>query len=294
MLGIPYFYGETNNIIQMIEHTDTYTLLHTNVYEFIQNENMLFCIDKWVYSWSKDILFNYRDKWCRLPYYRFDLKSIDFDTDSNGHILYQEGNYYIRYNYELCYMDILLNKEYVCYDVKTNEKYKVYFDSWLPNNFEFTLVDLHNLYVYSAFLDDNLMLKDFEVGYHSISSVKECYYNIEYSLRHDLQLADYKVPPLKIDYRDVRRYTYSQLICLTNMFIDTDDRYKIRRLKFESYLYCCLREHLIPKDAVDLWKQLGTNLTYIKYKRNGIPLIIKSYWLDDVNICKKHTYDKRV
>lgn len=289
--AIPYFGNNNNNIINYILESEELETKNIDIYNFIISNiehNIVVIIDnKWL-TWLNDIEFNYRDKKCTLAYWKFDTMLIDKNLIKNNKYQYlltdSNNNYYVRYNYEYCEINIEPGVSITVFDVNTNKKYSVTFSSYIEED-EFNISKLYELYVNSCYLDDKL-LNEHAKGYYYIDKFYKKLTNIELLLRKRLDIPTFKnfehTEKYK-DYRDVRNYKIEQVQHLYGLVYETED-YKIRRLRFESYLYCILRQQILS-DNEEFNKefiQLGKTKYIIKYGSN-IKLIFKSYWLDNFN-----------
>ena len=300
--GIPYF-GEDNQSIweNILNSYIKKSLNEESLYDLIDkriNKRCVVVIDnKWL-SWLNDITFNYRDKECYIPYYTFELFEIDehnLKTDNKGHLLFDGDTVRIRYNYKLEKYNININKlSLVIYDLDTDEKYKVSTNKWIDELY-FDINKLYNLYLDSCYVDDDFLITKHTGGYHFITKVVDGFFNKECYLRKENRLQHYSTGSVIIcEYRDVRQYKNHEVVKKEG-FRETSDTYKIRRLKFESYLYCILREKLSPnkkhKKFLADWDKLGKSSEYIKYG-NNIKLIIKSYWLNSYQSIKYKSWTR--
>lgn len=299
--GIPYF-GEDNNtkykeIIEgVVEHSKSYDSLYDLVMAESDNNPIVVVDNKWL-TWFNDIVFNYRDKECYIPYYEYQIyhtDSTNLRTDNKGHLLLAEdGTLGIRYNFIFKKCDIDINKmSFILYNTQTSEKYQVAAKRWY-NDKEFSIRKLHSLYVDSSYAEDDFVFNKHSGGYHYINKTVKGFRNKENNLREEYNLQTYSNEHKYIrDYRDVRSYTYEEVVIKEGMR-EGLDLYKIRRLRFESYLYCVLRQHSEPddKEFKKEWNKLGKTRTFIKYGDN-IKLIIKSYWLDEYNPVPKKSWSR--
>lgn len=291
MKRIPYFGKNSNDIMLHINKAEIEDTIETDLYSFVINNisnDIVFVFEDYVYAWVSDIKFNYRDKECYIPYYKFDLYyDTDRLNDNNGHLIIKDNKRYIRYNFDLATCKILLNTYYICYSVSQQKKFKIIFNRYYTGLF--SINTLYKLYINSCYSDDNYLVVKHEGGYHYINKKTDSYKNLEGILRVKYDLREYKNKEY-IDYRDVREYKYIELVDKLGL-IENSEIYKIRRLRFESYLYCNLREENQPMDYdKDEWNKLGKTYDYIKYygyDKQVIPLFIKSYWLNDNLVTKK-------
>lgn len=285
---IPYFGKESNCIREEINTSQIEDIITTDLYSFVMNHlenDTIFIINKYFYSYVSDIKFNYRDKRCFIPYYAYSLYPDRLLTvnDNNGHLIVEDDHRYVRYNFEYSELEVKLNTEYLVYSIRQRKKYKIIFNRYYTEIFSIEM--LYKLYFNSCFKEDNFLVLKHEKGYHYINRVTDEYKNREKILRAKYELPEFKSNSYK-DYRDVREYKYYDLLERVGLFT-VDELYKYRRLRFESYLYCNLREENIPVDF-DEWKELGKTKDYIKYiGEKEIPLFIKSYWLNDNLVTKK-------
>lgn len=297
--GIPYF-GENNNEIideilsSPIDTETTANSLYNFVIDNIENPIVIIIDDKWL-TWLNDIRFNYRDKACYIPYYTYDIYELadkEYRNDNKGHLILKDNTLYIRHNYSLNKFDIEMNNlSLLCYNLDTSEKFKVNINCWF-NSEVFDLDLLYKLYINSCFSDkDFLGLHD--SGYHYISRAPRGFRNREQDIRKQLELNNYvNFPDFDTDYRDVRHFNYEEVITKVGLgMVNSIENYKLRQLRFESLLYCALRNHSVPnnKQFITEWNKLGKSKDFIKYG-NGIKLIFKSYWLDEYKPIKYKTW----
>lgn len=298
--GIPYF-GDNNQSIweDILKSSIKYNINENSLYDLVNkriNQKCVVVIDnKWL-SWLNDITFNYRDKECYIPYYSFELfetTDTNIRTDNKGHLLFDGDTLKIRYNYKLEKYNIDINKlSLVIYDLATNEKYMVHTDKWI-DECEFSIDKLYELYLDSCYIEDDFIINKHTGGYHYIIKVVDKFFNKECYLRKELGLQHYSSESeLSEDYRDVRNYRYTEVIKLSG-FRDTIETYKLRRLRFESYLYCVLRANLKPNKAKfkQEWNKLGKSVDFIKYG-DKIKLIFKSYWLNECKPISKKSWSR--
>ena len=284
--GIPYI---KQNLDDILSADYTENVLVTTVYSFVQefkHKRVVINTGLGFLSYVKDIKFNYRDKICYLPYFTYQLKQINpdlVDKDIEKHLFYdeEEGFVYIRYEYNYETLNIDLNSQLLCYDLDENEAFTVKFTAWYKGDFD--IDKLYKLYINSSFNTE--LFSENDKGYHYIKKQVKKIYNLEAVVRKNMCLLDYseKMKPIE-DYRDVRNYKYDAIVQSYGL-IDTLDNYKIRRLDFESYLFCNIQEGNL--DYLKLRK--GTD--YYKYG-NELPLIIKGYWFPKNKQSKKWSWVK--
>lgn len=297
-MRIPYFGENSNEVMKKInESIFSDDILRIDLYKFIQEnieKDIVFYIKDYVYVWVDDIKFNYRDKECYLPYFDFDLYEEEKGRldDNKGHLIIKDDKRYVRYNFEYKREKIELDKEYICYSLRQQKKFKVIFTKY--NTDVFSIERLYDLYIQASYKDDNYEVLKHESGYHYINKKTTSYKNLERNKRVKYDLSEYKEEPKYEEYRDVRNYRYIEIVEKIGL-ISNEEIYKIRTLRFESYLYCNLRENNVPIDYdVKEWKKLGVTKDYIKYygyEIKELPLFIKSYWLND-DVIKKRIKDK--
>ena len=279
--GIPYFGDETQEIydkILRVDYTQRNVVHYNSMYDIIKEyigQRIIIVIDnKWL-SWLNDIVFNYRDKECYIPYYTYELFKIEdkIPKDNNkGHLILKDGALWIRYNYNFkkYYLDgskLLLK----CFNLDTGNSFLVSTCNWIYDK-GFDIDKLYKLYIESSYVEDDFDINKHAGGYHYIERSPVAFKNKEKELQLDYMLPIYSEEfRYEHDYRDVRNFKYNEVITKCGM-LSTTDLYRERRLKFESYLYCCIR-----KDLMD-------NIKFNKgiYKYGGsIKLIIKDYWIKD-------------
>ena len=287
--GIPYF-GEgtqsiTENILKSkIEYSKNYNSLYDLILNHI-NEKIIVVIDnKWL-TWLTDITFNYRDKECYIPYYSYKLHKLNnksYKSNNKGHLILEDNALYIRheYKYEKLYLDIN-NLSLVLFDLDTMEKYEAKTNKWINEQY-FDIDKLYNLYINSCYIEDDFNFNKHMGGYHYILRAPQGFKNREKNIREELNLQHFNTLSIyDTDYRDVRNFKYEEVIQKEGLR-NSIELYKIRRLKFESYLYCSLRQGLNPsnKNFLIEWQRLLKGKDYIKYG-NNIKLIFKNYWLNN-------------
>ena len=300
--GIPYF-GEDNQIIyDKILSSDapiTNNLSNQSLYEFINNyiedEVVVIINNKWL-TWLKDIKFNYRDKKCYIPYFEYETHNISelgYRGTNKGHLLLQGDTLYVRHRYLYKELDINIDEtEYLMYNLSTREKFTISFNKWIEET-EFDIEKLYQLYLDSCYLEDDFLVNKHNGGYHLIDKEIKGFRNKERLIRRDLGLYDFnfdtKIPK---DYRDVRNFKYEEVVQLVG-FRNTTDLNHIRRIRFESYLYCILRSHINSNNESfnKQLSQLGKTKTVIKYG-DSIKLIFKDYWLDSYSTNTYKTYSR--
>lgn len=301
--GIPYYGENSIDIEEHIKNKDIEReIKYTSLLELISNETTE---DKTVViedtngvwlTYLRDIRFNYRDKILFIPYFTYKIKSIprrNTRSNQNGHIILREDTIDIRYEYNLCKKSIdKVNNEIILYDITTDEKYKVSFRDWI-NEKEFSIDKLYDLYLNSCVSEEDYRLVKHTEGYHVITQKLEGRQNKERELRKKLELKDYNINNdfSILNYRDVRNYTEEQYIQLKGLNT-TDVSYWKRILDFESYLYCVLRSGIQPSEKFKKeWDKLRRGQEFIKYGTN-IKLIIKRYWLDNIDIKTRKTWSR--
>lgn len=300
--GIPYF-GEDNQVIyDKILSSDTpitNNLRNQDLYEFINNyiedEVVVIINNKWL-TWLKDIKFNYRDKKCYIPYFEYETHNISelgYRGTNKGHLLLQDDTLCVRHNYLYKELDINIDgTEYLMYNLSTREKFTVSFDSWIVEN-EFDIEQLYQLYLDSCYVNDDFLIQKHNGGYHLIDKEVKGFRNKERLIRRDLGLYDFNFDArIPKDYRDVRNFKYEQVVQLVG-FRETIELYHLRRIRFESYLYCILRSQIKSNNAKfnNMFEQLGKTKSVVKYGDN-IKLIFKDYWLDEYKTAKQRTYSR--
>ena len=302
--GIPYFGENTIEIEEHIKNLDiSHSITYSDMIDLMDNElteNKIVIIEDedgvWL-TYLRDIKFNYRDKEVYLPYFSYEVKSIDkgkLKSNYKGHLIIKEDTISIRYNYKLKVKDISIeNNSILLYDFVTDKKYKVYFDKWYSKT-EWSMSNLYNLYLNSCVIEDDYLLVKHTEGYHLINKNLPNIKNKEKELRQKENLNHTEESDIglsKLNYRAVRNYTYDQFIKLHG-FIDLEIPYWLRLLKFEYNNYCLMRSNIIPYDInKDEWNKLGKSKNIFKYG-DKIKLIIKDYWLDNIDKNIDKTYIK--
>lgn len=275
--GIPYFGENTQEIYEDILNTDyeqvpleEYESLYNFIDSHINNKIVVVINNEWI-SWLNDIVFNYRDKKCYLPYFTYEyfcFNDKEYKLNNKGHLILRAGELWIRYNYALEKMSINLNTELSCYNIESGKAFRVKCNRWITDN-AVDLDKLYTLYVESSYTQDDYIVNKHLGGYHYITLSGRGVENKEARMRKWAELNTFKHELIKDEYRDVRQYTYEEVLQKYGL-IQNIEPYVKRRLRFESYLYCCIQEGLL--DNIKF-----TNNIY-KLGRN-IKLIIKDYWL---------------
>ena len=257
-----------------------------DLYSFIQVSKCnrsLFIIDD-CRTWADDICFDYKHKKCYLPYYKFKITPLPEGTRVNEYSQFFDGDdgLYIRYEYELHTLDIELNKVYKVYFELENVYAEVVFDRWIDDK-EIDNNKLYQLYINSCFYPTEL--DTYNKGYHFIDKETKKLHNYERRVRKKFKLDDFSPYNQEIpEYRDVRWYKLPEII--NKVQVTSIENFKLRRLDFESYLYCCLRQGL-SNSKFDL---LDSSYAYFKIGKQ-VPLIVKGYWKDSYNY-EKYSWKK--
>lgn len=288
--GIPYFGEQTQEIVSSILanndiiHEKNYNSLYELIMDNIDKHIVVVIDNKWL-TWLNDIVFNYRDRECYIPYYTYKEQLITdrtFRTNNKGHLILDGNNIRVRYEYNYNKLNITGNNLYLdCADIDTQERFIVKTNTWInETNIDFD--KLYKLYVNSSYKDDDFIINKHKGGYHYIELSPKEFVNKERKLREQYDLSNYSDEFYYIkDYRDVRQYEYEEVIKI-NGLLDNLELYRERRLRFESYLYCCLRNGLFNNIQFK---------NHIYKVGKEIKLIIKDYWLDNISKPNK-TYIK--
>jgi len=302
LVGIPYF-GEKNTDIynDILNSKCSDTIDYESLYELIDKNiaNRLIVIinNKWL-TWLNDIRFNYRDKTAYIPYFSYDLFEHTVkgnSTDNEGHLIKFGNTVYIRHNYLLNKYEIDINSiQFDVYNVKENKRYALTVNSkkWTSEE-KFNIDKVYGLYLDSCYKQDDFLVNKHSGGYHYILRNPYTFSNRELKYRDELGLRHYSIKhEPEVRYRDVRQYTIEQVNQLVGIRTNTE-LYEIRKLKFESYLYCLLRENLkSDDDAFNIQLEaLGKTEQFIKYGK-GIRLIFKSYWLNEYETLDRKSWSR--
>lgn len=283
--GIPYFGENTQEIYEFIQsnrydEAETAEVNYESLYELIYSnigKKIIVVLDNECISWLNDIVFNYRDKVCYMPYYEyktFEICDKSYRSNNNGHLILNGNHLLIRYeyNYKKLYINenkLLLN----CIDLDTMKKLKLTTECWMSRT-GFSLDELYELYINSCYKDDDYLMNKHMGGYHYIERSPVGFKNKEKKLREQYELKSYSEDFVyESDYRDVRQYSYDEMLAKYGLLSDTR-LYKLRRLQFDAYLFCAARQGFL------------NNLQFKHgiYKiGNDIKLIIKKYWIDGEN-----------
>ena len=309
--GIPYF-GENNNeiyerIITGVKNgackEKRYTTIYKLIHENIDNKLVVIIDGHWL-TWLNDIRFNYRDHKCYIPYFTYELYSVDGSkrrSDNKGHLLLKDGpsgkELFIRYNYKYEKLELSENNFRLnVYNLDTNEFMVLCSNNWI--NYTFDMNELYEKYIDSCFKNDDYLLNKHMGGYHYITRTVDKFVNKEKLIRNDLGLRHYsEIQACDSDYRDVRQYKYEQVVQMKGLRESLSKLYKLRRLDFDCLIYCIMRENAIPYNCSDEfkidWEKLGTKEgnDYIKYGKD-IKLIIKSYWKNEYEPWEVKSYSR--
>ena len=270
--GIPNLVNEK---VQLYRNLKPIEQLNISVFDFIEQfayKPTLVRVQGF-FTWLHDIRFNYRDHIVEIPYFSYD----EFFTDKipkrevqRNHLDIRPEGLYIKYNFKKQVITLDLKTSLTIIDTLTDKAYSVCFTSWYDKNFEIN--ELYQRWLNASFLDpENPEVKHLG-GYHYISYSTSQLRNNEKFQRKEYNLNDYSLESIQLeDYRDIRLYK-KEYLDLQEIEYDYVENYTYRRLRFESMLYCCLRQGLITFNSKE-------RVYKIKYR--GIPLIFKSYWLDN-------------
>lgn len=289
--GIPYFGEQTQEITERILikiSSNTTEKKYSSLYELIQSnidKRIIVVIDNKWFSWLNDIMFNYRDRECYIPYYTFKTYQIPnrtFKTNGKGHLILNGDTLTIRHEYN--YKKLNIQPEDIklqCINIDTQESFTATTDKWITDT-SIDLEKLYKLYIENSYKDDDFLSNKHAGGYHYIDRQPRGFRNREKKLREQYDLYEYSSDfCYNSDYRDVRQYKYEEVISKYGL-LDNIDLYRERRLRFESYLYCCLRQGLLNE------LQFRNHIYKVGKE---IKLIIKDYWLDNIDKPNK-TYIK--
>jgi len=306
LAGIPYF-GEYNQNIynKIINSKVTSELNIDSIYRLINTyaySKIVVVIDnKWL-TWLNDIKFNYRDKKCYIPYYSYKLYSVSEKTykyNNQGHLIIENNHLVLRYDYTYNQLNISdSNISLILYNIDTQEKFKVNTKNWISEQ-RFSIDKLYKLYINSSYKEDRYNIKKHLGGYHYISRQPKEFKNKEKQYRELYELDDYSKETIDCfynqeydDYRDVRNFKYEEVIQRYGM-VDNTEIYKIRRLRFESYLYCILRADILSDN-----QEFNTKLALLKSGKeiikygSDIKLIFKRYWINSLELSKPRSWNK--
>lgn len=289
LIGIPYFGLETPAIIQNIfsSKCERGYKMYKTVKELIDTEaianDVVVIIDgKWL-TWLRDIQFNYRDGSCTIPYYKFNTRTYKYSkkrSNNKGHLITnkEKGTVTVRYKYDLLEKQFGPNESLTVYNLKTEKKYHIKAKNWFDT--EFNMLNLYIDYIRSAYRADAPEL-GYPGGYHYIARQFKGFVNMEKKLRDSRGLKHYNGRRKDlVDYRDVREYNFEQL------FTNAEDAprllYRIRKLMFDSHLYCIIQQNAVPDKEYQRaqYSKLGSQPCLVKYAVPGCTptLIFKSYW----------------
>lgn len=270
--GIPYLVNEKLQLFKSLKPVEQ---INISVFDFIEQfayKPTLVRIQGF-FTWLHDIRFNYRDKVVEIPYYSYD----EFFTDKiptkeiyRNHLDIRPDGLYIKYNFKKQVINFDLKTSLTIIDVEAEKVYLVCFTSWFDKNLEIN--ELYQRWLNSSFLDPENSDVNHLGGYHYISYSTSQLRNNEKFQRKEYDLPEYHSESIQLeDYRDTRLYKKDYLD-LEGIKYEYTENYTYRRLRFESMLYCLLRQGKISFDS-------SNRIYKVEYK--GIPLIFKSYWLNN-------------
>lgn len=304
------------NNIDDIEVKDIYTLFLA-----LHRLNMLFVIkdkdtldserSELFLSWCSDISFNYRDRKIVIPYYsfsrvecntKFDYSETDY-IDSIG-----KNKISLKYAFKLNLLTVddretgeRLDNLYV-YDYESKLVYLINL-SGLPylSSETFSMEDLYNRYINSAYIVSDLVMEKEKWKYYSIENPKGRYINIEHKQRSNRGLPHYfDKYNVNYKYRDVRHYNFEEL--MGYFLVDDESDFSLRLYLFEAYLYCIFAQKLevLEDDYKTGFNALFESNSYRKrflkvsyHDKGRYPLILKDYYCDRVNYGhRRKTYER--
>lgn len=292
--GIPYFYESNNEIYKYLiekEVSDNINV-ETSIKETsmlglvdwtLENDiNAAIIIDNTFISFIRDIQFNYANHIIELPYMKYRVDTVESKT-TNKHIIRKNSKeVYVRYNYEYKKKQIKIGDTLEVLSI-ANDKIiisQIKITSYTGSLKEASTEKLLELYHNYCYQDDDYKITKHLEGYTYLTKDFINVKNKENYLRKSFNLPTYKddIYPKEIDYRDVREYRADQLMQNTALWLSSSNSepYQIRRLRFESYLYCTLAEHLKFKE-----EDIYSKLEHKKIYKIGVekPLILKNYWI---------------
>lgn len=292
--GIPYFYESNNEIYRYLiekevsDNIEIYTSIkEVSILGLIEGTlkndiNAAIVIDDTFISFIRDIQFNYANHIIEIPYMKYNTETIESKT-TNKHIIRKGSKeVYVRYNYEYAKHPIKLGDTLKILSI-SDEKINILqikLASYTGSLSEASTEKLLSLYHNYCYQDDDYRITKHLEGYTYITKDFINVKNKENYLRKSFNLPTYKdnEHPKEIDYRDVREYRADQLMKDTALWLNSSNSepYQIRRLRFESYLYCALAEHLNFKE-----EDIYAKLQHKKIYKIGTekPLILKNYWI---------------
>ena len=286
--GIPFFGEQHNSIMKEILEADVnehikYETMTDLICSEVQKHTVVVIDNEW-FSWLHDVQFNYRDSKVYLPYYTYELFDIETDNTQSlnrGHVLLSEDKktWQLRFNYDLKLLPINIKEKLTLFDLDTHKKYFVSADDWYYDTFN--IDTLYLKYLSSAYYDFDELLEKRQSGYHYINRQFKGFRNVEWNKRKALELPNFKEnQPCITDFRDVRQYRKEELF--GNTVRETIIPYKLRRLMFDSLLYCIIKQDSKTDDAEfnSRYAKLKTQDCILNYRPyyNAPPLIFKSYW----------------
>jgi hypothetical protein len=300
--GIPYYGTNSQEIEYNIRNSEiTEEIVYDSLLELISKEateTKTVVIEDttgmWL-SYLRDIRFNYRDKKLFIPYYSYKTYSIprgNIKRNYNGHLVLNNDTLDIRYEYNFKTLELgTINYSIILYDIEAQKKYKAIYKN-LYNNSEFSIEEMYSLYINSCVNEDDYLLVKHTEGYHVINKYIKGTLNKERDLRKEYNLDDYESNNQGcLKYRDVRNYNSEQFIQLHGLNMN-DIPYWKRILSFESYLYCVIQSGATPfGEFKSEWKKLENGKEFIKYG-NDIKLIIKRYWLPNIEVETRKTWSR--
>ena len=304
ILGVPYFGEDTFEIEDKIKSKSiSNNKKYNSLYDMIQSEKsdtkIVVIVDssgnEW-YTYLRDIRFNYRDGEVYIPYYTYDIETVEdvkVDKKNIGHVRQIGNNAKVRHSYLLHKLVLDLDSKLTLYDLENNDKYIVSFDRYYSDRY-FDIDRLYELYLDSIVKDEDYILLDHVEGYHLIDKSIRGVINYERKIRIENDLPDYSFSNinLDIDYRDVRNISSAEYNIKIG-FRPIEKNYWERILDFESYIYCVLKSGVTPGEKFkEEWSRLRGKVGIVKYGDRGIKLIIKSYWLPGSDRGSRYTWSR--
>ena len=298
LCGTPYLGAHNQQRIKEALESEVSSIKLISLYELIrcaEEKNSVVVIDgKWL-TWLEDIQLDYRHHLAYIPYFTYDVHWYEpYSRVSNyeyPHILRKENMMGIRWNFDIKLEPVNIGSSVIIYDINKKEKIEYSIDAWF--NGTFSVDTLYKLYRKYCYYDMQSKFSVHEGGYTYITLEAGDFSNKERRLRKELGLKEFAHDSSCMElpkYRDVRMYSFFDYLgkCSDGQYVG-DKPLKYRRLDFEAYLFCALREGVVPEDCAE-WGLLGKKKYYIAINRDTIPMFIKHEWLNETSLKNTKTW----
>lgn len=296
--GIPYFGDNNQEVICEALESQVSSAENITLYELLSNleeKTKVVVVDgKWL-TWLEDIQLDYRNHIARIPYYEYSTALYQMSEREKNHNhphIRKDGDLmYIRFGFDMKFVAVDIGSDIIIFDVKEKRKIRYCIRGWFSG--AFAVETLYRLYREYCFYDKHSEYAEHEGGYTFIDIEPKGFFNKEKRVRERLGLKTFRRSKQSTDlpdYRDVRIYQffeYAGKIKDSKYLIDK--LFKYRKLAFESYLFCAMKDGAEPNDYPE-WSKLGKTKYYFKITDGNIPMFIKHEWLRETSLVNTKTW----